>query len=281
MERQEFSSFRARDRSVELKFWWTNPDKLEAPAAVTGLEGVGKTWAALNWARQNCDDLPIVLMVPSSAFAKNYDVSVGGIKELLANFLKEHTNSTLTDRYWRTRVTRLLARPVTEGPAFFLFLDGLNQHPHTNWTGLAQSLQADALRGRVRLLTTCRQSYFEQDLRRLSRTDPRPVEILCRCIDDTEFEEVLRLHGMSKEQLHESLRQLARTPRLFPLVYRLKDNDALKSDATVHRLLFEYRRDVLDVVPLHQTIGLSGSQTGQDTTGNASKTPGRWSNPSR
>ncbi len=230
----------------ELTSWWNAPSKLEAPVAVTGLEGVGKTWVALDWVRQSCDELPIVLVIPSGAFAKNYDVSVGGIQELLANTLKEQCNSTLTSRYWRTRVTRLLARPVTEGPTFFLFLDGLNQHPHTDWTGLAQTLQADLLLGRVRLLTTCRQSYFEQVLRRLSRIDPRPVEIPVHVYDDTEFEDVLRLHGMSKEQLHESLRQLARTPRLFPLVYRLKDNDALKSDATVHRLLFEYGRDVLE-----------------------------------
>lgn len=230
----------------ELTSWWSAPSKLEAPVAVTGLEGVGKTWVALDWARQSCDDLPIVLVVPSGAFAKNYNASVGGIQELLANTLKEHTNSTLTDRYWRTRVTRLLARPVTEGSTFFLFLDGLNQHPHTDWTGLVQTLQVDLLLGRVRLLTTCRQSYFEQDLKRLSQITPRPVEIPVHVYDDTEFEEVLRLHGMSKEQLHESLRQLARTPRLFPLVYRLKDNDALKSDATVHRLLFEYGRDVLE-----------------------------------
>lgn len=230
----------------DLTSWWNDPSKLESPAAVTGLEGVGKTWAALDWARQSGDELPIVLVVPSGAFAKDYDVTVGGIQELLANTLKGHTKSDLTDRYWRTRVTRLLSRPVTEGPAFFLFLDGLNQHPHINWTGLAQTLQADVLLGRVRLLMTCRQSYFQQDLRRFSQIDPRPVEIPVHVYDDTEFEDVLRLHGMSKDQLHESLRQLARIPRLFPLVYRLKDNDALKSDATVHRLLFEYGRDVLE-----------------------------------
>jgi hypothetical protein len=230
----------------ELTSWWNAPSKLEAPAVVTGLEGVGKTWAALDWARQSCEDLPIVLVVPSGAFAKNYDVSMGGIQGFLANTLKENANSTLTDRYWRTRVTRLLARPVTEGPTFFLFVDGLNQHPHTNWAALAQTLQADALLGRVRLLMTCRQSYIEQDLKRLSQIDPRPVQILVHLYDDAEFEEILRLHGMSKDQLQESLRQLARTPRLFPLVHRLKDNYALKSDATVHRLLFEYGRDVLE-----------------------------------
>lgn len=239
--------FISRDGPLkELTSWWKSPAKLEAPAAVTGLEGVGKTWAALDWTRQSCDDLPIVLALPSSAFVKNYDVSVDGIQELLANTLKESTNSTLTDRYWRTRVKRLLARPITEGPSFFLFLDGLNQHPQINWTGLAQTLQADVLLGRVRLLVTCRQSYFEQDLRRLSQIDPRAVQIPIQLYDDTEFEKVLRQHGMNKEQLHESLRPLARTPRLFPLVYRLKDKDALKSDATVHRLLFEYGRDVLE-----------------------------------
>lgn len=231
---------------MDLTSWWKSPSKLDVPAAVTGLEGVGKTWAALDWIRRSCDDLPIVLMVPSGAFAKNHDVSVAGIQELLANTLKESTNSTLTDRYWRTRVKRLLARPITEGPPFFLFLDGLNQRPQINWTGLAQTLQADVLLGRVRLLMTCRQSYFEQDLRRLSQIDPPPAQISVQLYDDTEFEEVLRQHGMNKEQLHESLRPLARTPRLFPLVYRLKDKDALKSDATVHRLLFEYGRDVLE-----------------------------------
>lgn len=229
----------------ELTSWWNVPSNLESPAAVTGLEGVGKTWAALDWARRSCNELPIVMMVPSGAFTKDYDVSVGGIHELLANTLRANTNSTLTDTYWRTCVTRLLSRPLTEGPTFFLFVDGLNQHPQTNWTSLAQSLQANVLLGRVRLLVTCRQSYFEQNLRRLSQIDPKPVEIPVQRYDDTEFEEVLRQHGMIKDQLHESLRPLARIPRLFPLVYRLKDKDALKSDATVHRLLFEYGRDVL------------------------------------
>jgi hypothetical protein len=229
-----------------LTSWWNSPADLEAPVAVTGMEGVGKTWVALDWVRRSSDDLPIVLVVPSGAFAKKYDVSVGGIQELLANTLKEISNSTLTERYWRTRVKRLLERPVTEGPTFILFLDGLNQHPHTDWTSLAQTLQADVLRGRVRLLMTCRQSYFEQDLRRLSKIAPKPIQIPVQVYDDTEFDDVLRLHGMNKDQLHESLRQLARTPRLFPLVHRLKDKEALKSDATVHRLLFEYGRDVLE-----------------------------------
>lgn len=229
-----------------LTDWWNSAAKPDAPVAVIGMEGVGKTWAALDWARGSCDDLPIALVVPSSAIAKDFDVSVAGVQELLTRMLKQNANSSLTDTYWRTRVTRLLARPPTTGATFFLFLDGLNQHPNTDWTGLAQALQSDVLRGRVRLLVTCRRSYFEQDLRRLSQGGTIAVEIPVNVYDDAEFDEVLHLHGMSKDSLHESLRLLARTPRLFPLVFRLKDNAALKSDATVHRLLFEYGRDVLE-----------------------------------
>jgi hypothetical protein len=229
-----------------LTTWWSTPATFGSPAAVTGLEGVGKTWVALDWARRSSDELPIVLVVPASAFAKKYDVTVGGIQELIANALKESANSDLTDRYWSTRVTRLLQRPITEGPTFLLLLDGLNQHPHVEWTRLAQALQAEALLGRIRLLFTARQSYFEQDLRRLSQVDCGPVQVPVQIYDDAEFDEILALHGMSRDQLHESLRPLARTPRLFPLVYRLKDKDALKSDATVHRLLFEYGQDVLE-----------------------------------
>lgn len=229
-----------------LTWWWSDPSKLEAPAVVMGLEGVGKTWAALDWIRQRRDDLPIVLLLPSGGFANDATVSVGGIHDLLANSLKRSTKSTLTDRYWQTRVTRLLARPVAEGPTFFLFVDGLNQHPQTHWLSLAQALQSDELAGRVRMIMTCRRSHFEQDLRALAQINPRPTPIGVSVYDDTEFDEVLSLHGMKREQLHEAIRPLARTPRLFPLVVRLKDNDALKSDATVHRLLFEYGRDVLE-----------------------------------
>lgn len=229
-----------------LTDWWNSPALFAAPAVLIGMEGVGKTWAALDWARTRSDDLPIVLVVPSGAIAKNFDVSVSGVLKLVASMLEQTTRSTLSEKYWRARVSRLLERPTAVGPSFLLVLDGLNQHPNTDWTKFAQALQSDALRGRIRLLMTCRETYFEQVLRRLSRVEAKPVNVPVSVYDDVEFTEILKLHGMTKDMLHQSLQRLGRTPRLFPLVYRLKDNAALKSDATVHRLLFEYGRDVLE-----------------------------------
>ncbi len=229
-----------------LTAWWATGPGQTAPAVVTGPEGVGKTWAALGWALGNLDELPIAITLPSSAFAMEYDVSVAGIRDLLAKALQQNQRSTLSDTYWRSRITRLLARPMGEGPCFFLIVDGLNQHPRTKWLALAQSLQALELRGRVRLLMTCRESYYKQHLKQFSQLEYKPARVAVQVYDDAEFGEILRLHNMQRDELHQSLHKLARIPRLFPIVYRLKDKDELKSDATVPRLLFEYGRDVVE-----------------------------------
>ncbi|MFS8974513.1 hypothetical protein PO002_08395 [Cupriavidus necator] len=237
----------ARKRPLaEMTTWWTADPAQIAPAVVTGPEGVGKTWAALDWTLANLEKLPIALVLPSSAFASEYDVSIAGIQDLLAKALKQNFRSTLSDEYWRTRITRLLARPEAEGPSFFLVVDGLNQHPRTKWLALAQSLQATELRGRVRLLLTCRESYYNQYLKSFSQLEYKPARVPVQVYDGAEFDEILCLHGMNRNDLHKALHHLARVPRLFPLVYRLKDNEALKSDATVSRLLFEYGRDVVE-----------------------------------
>lgn len=231
---------------ANLTAWWAMGSGQVAPAVVTGPEGVGKTWAALSWTLANLNELPIAVILPASAFATEFDVSVAGIQELLAKAFQQNQRSMLSDTYWRSRVKRLLARPVAEGPSFFLIVDGLNQHPRTKWLALAQSLQALELRGRIRLLLTCRESYYKQHLKQFSQLEHKPSRVPVQIYDEAEFDEILRLHNMRREELHQSLHPLARIPRLFPIVYRLKDKEELKSEATVPRLLFEYGRDVVE-----------------------------------
>ena len=62
-----------------------------------------------------------------------------------------------------------------------------------------------------------------------------------------ELDELLRLNGMDKSEIPAGLLNLASTPRLFPLIVRLKNSDALRADATVLRLMFEYGKDVHQV----------------------------------
>lgn len=229
----------------QLKDWWQSTVKMKSPVVVTGLEGVGKTWVALDWANKSIDELPIVVLVPASAFVNSYYLSEGGLRDLFVKHLRSATNSNLSEEYWRARVNNLLQRPPTEGPVILLIVDGLNQQPHVSWLALGQTLQGTSFAGRARLLATARRTYFDLDLRRLGALDSKPSEVPVGPYDQDELDELLRHHVMTRADMHPGLIKLASVPRLFPLVYKLKDNVALQSEASVHRLLFEYGRDVL------------------------------------
>jgi hypothetical protein len=236
-----------KDVLRELSDWWLAPSDIRSPVAVTGLEGMGKTWAALDWVNQDLAMLPIVLPFPASAFVGNQDFSDTGVRDLIASSLRRITNSHQSREYWRLKVDRLLERPVTEGAAFLLLVDGLNQQPFTPWPALAQTLQGDTLAGKVRLMCTSRRHYFEEDMRQFKELVVRPAQVRVGAYSPGELEELLRLHGVSSSDLPPGLLSLASTPRLFPLVIRLKDKDAMRSDASVLRLLFEYGKDVHQV----------------------------------
>lgn len=233
-----------KDILLELSNWWLAPSDIRSPVAVTGLEGMGKTWVALDWVNQNLVTLPIVLPFPASAFVSNQDFSDTGVRDLIACSLRRITNSHQSLEYWRLRVDRMLERPVTDGASFLLLVDGLNQQPFTPWLALAQTLQGDSLAGKVRLLCTSRRHYFEENMRQFRELVARPAQVRVGGYSPSELEELLRLHGVSSSDLPPGLLSLASTPRLFPLVMRLKDKDAMRSDASVLRLLFEYGKDV-------------------------------------
>lgn len=72
-----------------LNAWWQGPAQCDAPAAVVGLEGVGKTWATLQWLIDSKDTQPVVLIMPSSAVATIGNVSKTAVKQLLADSLHE------------------------------------------------------------------------------------------------------------------------------------------------------------------------------------------------
>jgi hypothetical protein len=232
----------------QLEHWWTTaPDLGISPAVVVGAEGVGKTWVALNWLNRKSADLPIVLMLPSSTFVSTTDVSEAGVRDLLGRSVRLLTKSGQSTEYWRRRIDRLLTRPESEGPAFLLVVDGLNQQPFARWSALAQTLQVKALEGRVRLLSTSRKQYFREDIARFGKLSACPTEVEIGPYSDIELQELCRLHGLDITKMSQQLRNLVATPRLFPLVVRLKDSDALQSESTVLRLLFEYGKDVFAV----------------------------------
>jgi hypothetical protein len=236
-----------KDVLQALEAWWLSPRDVRSPTVVIGQEGVGKTWVSLDWLNRSAASLPIVIPVPASTFLSHQDFSEAGVRDLLAGSLRWLASSHQGTDYWRARVDRILERPVAEGVAVLLLVDGINQRPVVGWEALGQALQADSLAGKVRILFTTRRHYFETSLRQFAGLKFQATQVPVGAYSPAELDELLRLNGMDKSDIPAGLLNLASTPRLFPLIVRLKNSDALHADATVLRLLFEYGKDVHQV----------------------------------
>lgn len=228
-----------------LNAWWQGPAQEDAPAAVVGWEGAGKTWATLDWLMDRKDEHPIVLTIPSSALAASGHISETDVKQLLAKRL--HEMSGVRDQaHWPCRLGRLLLRPVDEGPVLTVFFDGLNQEPSVQWLSLLKVLQGETFAGRVRIIVSTRTHHFENRLANLRGLIVPAVRTGVDFYDTAlggELDQMLAFEGLSQADLHPEVLRLARRPRLFALVVRFRKNLVESNQITVHRLLWEYGRD--------------------------------------
>lgn len=235
----------------KLEAWWQSPPGEGSPVCLCGQFGVGKTWAVVDWLIQRADALPTVLLVPASALPgpEQPMSSITAIKNFLADRLQELTQ--VRDRvHWRARLDRMLQRPVAEGSALLVVFDGLNQQHAVEWRELFAQLQSEGFRSRIRAIATTRTHHYETHLHRLAGLQDRAVMIPVGDYDDRpggEFEQMLAQNGLARADLHSDLHALARNPRLFALVIRLRDKLADGSAVTIHRLLWEYGRDTASV----------------------------------
>jgi hypothetical protein len=228
-----------------LESWWQSDPR--SAAVVHGAEGMGKTWAAVQWAQSRLDTLPIFLMLPSSAFKEMRGITYASVAEFIGDALHDLTPGT--DRtYWRARVERLLQRPMGEGPAFLLLVDGLNQEPSFEWERFLQLLEGGAFSGRVRSVVTAQTHFLQErlhDLRRLSHR-AKVLEVgLYDLSKGGEFDTLLQQHGLKRDDLPPGVIELARVPRLFELTIRQKADAALLGTPTASRLLWAHARDEL------------------------------------
>jgi len=232
--------------SAALDAWWAGPAAGDAPATVLGPDGVGKTWATLAWLVNHLDAQPVVLVIASSTAKELGSTSELSIKRFLAARLYELSSGVRDVEHWLRRLEHLLKRPADEGPILTVFFDGMNQEPSVPWDGLLKALQASPFTGLVRVIVSTRNLHFENKLAGLKGLIVQAVVVTVDVYDDTpggEFDQRLTLEGLTRDQLHPDLLKMARTPRLFDLVARLKDRLDEPGEITVHRLLWEYGRD--------------------------------------
>ncbi|MFT3955777.1 MAG: hypothetical protein QM722_15725 [Piscinibacter sp.] len=233
--------------SSQLQAWWDAGGA--SPAVVHGDEGVGKTWAALQWVVRELPRLPITLLLSSGALPEVRGLNENGVLSFLAGVLHDLAG-TQDATYWLQRLYRLLERPDDEGPAILLVVDGLNQEASFEWKRLIQILQGGRFKNRVRLLLTTQTHFLEERLRGLqfvsgrgTRVGVEPFDLL----EGGELDQMLASFGKKRSDLNHELIPLARVPRLFPIVMALNADAALHGDVTVSRLLWAYGRDQLSV----------------------------------
>lgn len=228
-----------------LQSWWDKEDSLLGPAILTGLEGYGKTWAAIGWLQANLDDLPILFTLPSSRFVNMVGSSQSEILGLLAAECAE-LSCKGDAGFWRNRLARLFKRPEEEGPVACLLMDGLNQDISIPWTRIFQVLQDEPFAGRLRAIATTRSHHFSERLRNLSG-----LLAPCTKVDVDRFSEepggeldqMLAHDNLTRDDLPDDLIAFARTPRLYAITIKLRQQLGGETPVTVHRLLWEYGRD--------------------------------------
>lgn len=231
--------------SSGLESWWQSGTC--STAVVHGAEGMGKTWAVVQWVQSRLLTLPIFLMLPSSAFKVMKGITNLSVTEFIGDALHDLTPGS--DRtYWQARVARLLQRPVEEGPAILLLVDGANEEPSFEWERFLQLLEGSAFSRRVRIVVTVQTHYLRErlhDLRRLSysatKLEVGPYDLS----KGGEFDTLLSLHRVDRKSLSENVIELARVPRMFELAIRKSSDAALQGQPTPGRLLWAHARDEL------------------------------------
>ena len=147
------------------------------------------------------------------------------VKRFLAERLHELTGVRNTN-HWHGRLEHLLTKPKTEGPVLTILFDGMNQEPSVAWLQILKILQGPAFEGRIRVLTSTRTHYFEDRLSRLRGLIVPAVPIAVEVYDPSpggELDRMLAFEGLTRDDLHPDLVELARTPRLFKLVVRFRE----------------------------------------------------------
>lgn len=219
--------------NARIDAWWS--DDCTRVGALLGQEGVGKTWAALDWVLSRLDSdpgFPLPVVVP----AKN----VGGTDadEIIAAAL--FTAFQIRDHaFWKRRVARWLSAETLQ-PNLLVIIDGLNQNwMYSSWSELVLAIAGADRKGKAAVLLTARPDFFNFRLKRLQDLSTKPAEVPVNPFSDAELEQVLATYGVAMSELSKALLHLLRNPRACRQALRRRRELEESGDITPERVVYE------------------------------------------
>lgn len=201
---------RERLRASLLDTWGTGAPLI----ALLGLEGVGKTWAALDvlWAlsHEACGPLPITVsaeraLATSDALTAVLD-TLRAVSDRAGRRLRD------PDLYWRRKL-RLWRTALATPPRIVVLVDGLDEALAVRWNAFIAPLLQSYWNGLFRVILTCREDEWRRDVG-LDRGALAPAaEVKVGAFEVAERDAYLAQRGISVDQLSKDVAAAALHPR--------------------------------------------------------------------
>jgi len=221
-----------------LNNWWEKWTETPGPAVLLGEEGNGKTWAAMAWWQTLANNAPLTLFIPAG---RNPELEPD---DLIITELERHTGIKNT-HYWNRRLEGWRQRPPGETPQLLLIIDGLNEQPRKKWARLFTALDTNQNRGRVAVIATCRNRYWNSRIDLPDRNSQASMHTI-EHYDESEFSQALDEFDLTPHDLSPALNEALRKPRLFRIARGYLKRGKEINAVTIEQLYFDDWKDRYD-----------------------------------
>ncbi len=225
--------------NAQLDDWYASGQGI---TALLGDEGMGKSWAALDWynrLKTSAAGAPLTVFLS----AKSIDTS--DVKSTLAKALSAQTG-VRSFEFWEKRLA-LWERGGGNGVRILILIDGLNENfQFTTWANWLQTLFEDQLDGMYRVIVSCWPNWWRGRLAGLTNLTPKPLEINIKGFNEVELDALLAAMDIKRSNFARAVLDLMRIPRLSSLVAKHSEKLKDSGDVTAERVIYEDWKDRLE-----------------------------------
>lgn len=228
-----------------LDSWYTSDGELERLFVFSGDEGVGKTWAVVEWLARKAEQDSLMPVLLTATDGLEMDSIAQGVACYIARVFTEPNQEA-----WLRRTRRWLTTPRLRARTLLL-LDGIDERVGVSWQrvfaevaaidcSLVSHQSAAAKPKSVALPTvvTCRRLFWQEHLERRLGAPHYTLQRFSSLELDSYFAKVNR----SASDFQNEVRDLMRIPRICGLVIERYEELAASGDISLDRLLLEDAR---------------------------------------